>query len=91
MNWILNPNRAQRHAQEKVSKEVTAEPRDLPDPPDPPTHPPGADAEAIQIKGPQREEKEKTKGADAEAIQIKGSAEGGEGENKGIGRRGYTD
>jgi hypothetical protein len=30
------------------------------------------DAEAIQIKGPQREEKEKIKEADAEAIQIKG-------------------
>ena len=32
----------------------------------------GADVEAIQIKGPQRKEKEKIKGVDAEAIQIKG-------------------
>ena len=32
----------------------------------------GVDVEAIQIKGPQREEKETAKGAGAEAIHIKG-------------------
>ena len=31
-----------------------------------------ADPEAVQIKGPQREEKGNNKGADAEAIQIEG-------------------
>ena len=31
-----------------------------------------ADADAIQIKGPQREENEKIKRADTEAVQIKG-------------------
>ena len=52
----------------------------------------GAAAEAIQTKGPQKEEKEKIKGAGAYSRLLRSMApqRRGQGENKGSGRRGYT-
>ena len=49
-----------------------------------------SDAEAIQIKGSQREERGDNKKLDAEAIQIKCSQSAEKGDNKERGCRAYT-
>ena len=51
----------------------------------------GVDAEAIQIKGPQKEEKGDNTGSARRGYTDQGPAEGGEGDSKRSGRRGCAD